>query len=112
VQHFKEFMKKYYPEGDPNDGSNAFGYIVAQTAVQVLKQCEGDYSGKNVMKQATSLKDFAPELLLPGIAINTSPTDFFPFDKLQVVRFDGQHWKAVEQAAGDAAQPKAAGKTH
>jgi branched-chain amino acid transport system substrate-binding protein len=111
MKNFKEFMKKYYPEGDPNDGSNAFGYIVAQTTVQVLKQCEGDYSGKNVMKQATNLKDFAPELLLPGIKINTSPTDFFPFDSLQVVRFDGEHWKGSDQAAADAAPAKAAGKT-
>ena len=105
VKAFKEFMKKYYPEGDPNDGSNTYGYIAAQVAVQVLKQCEGDFSSKNVMKQALNLKDFAPELVLPGITINTSDKDFFPFDKLNMVRFNGQNWKALDDQSTQAAAP-------
>jgi branched-chain amino acid transport system substrate-binding protein len=100
MQRFKAFMKQYYPEGDPNDGSNTYGYIAAQVVVQVLKQCEGDFSSKNVMKQATSLKNFVPELVLPGISVATDEKDFFPFDKLQMVRFNGQNWKALEE--GDA----------
>lgn len=112
MQRFKAFMKKYYPEGDPNDGSNAFGYIAAQVAVQVLKQCEGDISSKNVMKQALALKDFAPELVLPGITINTGEKDFFPFDKLHMVRFNGQNWKAIDEASAQAAAKPAEKKTH
>ena len=102
MQRFKAFMKQYYPEGDPGDGSNTYGYIAAQIAVQVLKQCEGDFSSKNVMKQATSLKNFVPELVLPGIALNTSDTDFQPFDKLQMVRFNGQNWKALDDTSAQA----------
>jgi ABC-type branched-subunit amino acid transport system substrate-binding protein len=97
MQRFREFMKKYYPEGDANDGTNVYGYIAAQAIVQVLKQCGSDLSAQNVMRQAENLKDFAPELLLPGVTMNTSPTDFFPFDQVQVARFNGKNWVASGQ---------------
>jgi len=90
---FKEFMKKHYPEGKLDDGSNVYAYIQAQTMVQVLKQCKGDYSSANIMKQAAQLKDYKPEMLWPGIVINTSPTDFFLFDQLALAHFDGEVYK-------------------
>jgi branched-chain amino acid transport system substrate-binding protein len=92
IDKFKQFMSKYYPEGDVNDGSNPYAFIAAQTIVQVLKQCNGDFSSDNIIKQAASLKDFKPELLLPGITINTSASDFFLFDAMQISRFDGKSW--------------------
>jgi ABC-type branched-subunit amino acid transport system substrate-binding protein len=92
VTKFKQFMTKYYPEGTLADGSNTYAYIAAQTMVQVLKQCNGEFTSENIMKQAASLKDFKPDLLNDGIAINTSSTDFFPFDQLQLARFDGKSW--------------------
>ena len=91
---FKEFMSKYYPEGKLVDGSNAYGYVAAQVLEQVLKQCGSDFSRENIIKQAANLKDFVPDLLLPGIKINTSPTDFFLFEQLQLHRFDGTNWVA------------------
>jgi branched-chain amino acid transport system substrate-binding protein len=111
MQRFKAFMKKYYPDGDPNDGSNTYGYIAAQVAVQVLKQCGSDVSSKNVMAQATSLKDFVPELVLPGLSLGTSAKDFFPFDKLQMVRFNGQNWKVLDETSAQA-NAKEPEKTH
>ncbi|MET0390696.1 MAG: ABC transporter substrate-binding protein [Polyangiales bacterium] len=92
VQKYKQFLQKYYPEGSLTDGSNTYAYIAAQTMVQVLKQCGSDFSGENIIKQAANLKDFTPDLLNPGITINTSPTDFFPFDQLQLAKFDGKSW--------------------
>ena len=92
MKDFKAFMKEYYPEGNVIDASNAYGYMAAQTLVQVLKQCGDDLGRENVMKQATNLKDFAPPLLLPGIKMNTSPTDYFLFEQLQLVRFNGTTW--------------------
>jgi branched-chain amino acid transport system substrate-binding protein len=86
------FMKKYYPDGNLADGSNVFGYLVAQTLVQVLKQCGDDLSRANVMKQAASLKNFELPMLLPGIKINTSPTDFAPIQQEQLAKFDGKEW--------------------
>ena len=49
-----------------------FGYVAAQTMVQVLQKCGDNLTRENVMKQAASLKDFEPDTLLPGIKINTS----------------------------------------
>jgi branched-chain amino acid transport system substrate-binding protein len=86
------FMDKYYPDGNKTDSFNVYGYSVAQTMAQVLKQAGNDLSRANVMKQAASLKDFVVPMLLPGIKINTSPTDFYPIEQEQLARFDGEIW--------------------
>ena len=70
-----------------------YGYAVAQTMVQVLKQCGDDLTRENIMRQAANLKDFRTEVLLPGIMINTSPTDFAPISDLQLMRFKGEKWE-------------------
>ncbi|MBP8294880.1 MAG: ABC transporter substrate-binding protein [Burkholderiales bacterium] len=92
MKEFVAFMAKYLPEGKLSDALNAYGYSVAQTLVQVLKQCGNDLTRANIMRQAASLKDFQLPLLLPGIKINTSPTDFYPIESLQLQRFDGKQW--------------------
>ncbi|MCK1357887.1 ABC transporter substrate-binding protein [Bradyrhizobium sp. 199] len=93
MKTFVEFMTKYFPEGDKTDNGTIVGYGVAQTLVQVLKNCGDDLTRANVMKQAASLKDFRTEVLLPGIMINTSPTDFAPISSLQLQRFKGERWE-------------------
>ena len=60
---------------------------------QVLKQCGNDLSRDNVMKQAASVKDFEPPMVLPGMKINTSPTNFSPIRQMQLAKFDGQSWQ-------------------
>ena len=92
IVEWTAFMKKYYPDGSLIDDSNVYGYTVAQTMVQVLKQCGDNLTRENVMKQAASLKDFAPNTLLPGIKINTGPKDFAPIESVQLMRFDGKSW--------------------
>src|SRR4051794_35926422 len=86
------FMKKYYPDGSLTDSFNVYGYSVAQTLVQVLKQCGDNLTRENVMRQAANLKDFITPMALPGIRINTSPTDYAPIKAMQFVRFDGKTW--------------------
>ncbi|WP_339030564.1 ABC transporter substrate-binding protein [Bradyrhizobium symbiodeficiens] len=92
MKGFLDFMTKYFPEGDKTDNGTIVGYGVAQTLVQVLKNCGDDLTRANVMKQAASLKDFRTEVLLPGIKINTSATDFAPISSLQLQRFKGERW--------------------
>jgi branched-chain amino acid transport system substrate-binding protein len=87
------FMEKYYPEGDKTDAGNVAGPSLAATLVQVLKQCGDELTRENVMKQAAALHDFAVPMLLPGIKINTTPTDFAPVKQVQMGRFDGTQWK-------------------
>lgn len=97
MQAWRAFMREHYPQGDTRDGLNVYAYVAAEALVHVLARCEGDFSPKNLLKQATSLRDFAPGLLLPGVKINTSPTDYEPFDTLQLSRFDGVTWQLLEQ---------------
>jgi branched-chain amino acid transport system substrate-binding protein len=93
MKEFLAFMEKDFPEGNKLDNGTLVGYGVAQTMVQVLKQCGDDLTRENIMKQAANLKDFRTEVLLPGITINTSPTDFAPIDQLQLMRFKGERWE-------------------
>jgi branched-chain amino acid transport system substrate-binding protein len=87
------FMDKYYPDGDKTDAGNVYGPSNAATVVQVLKQCGDELTRENVMKQAANLHDFTVPMLLPGIKINTSPTDFAPVKQVQMGRFDGERWQ-------------------
>ena len=89
---WRAFMARYYREGNVDDASNIYGYIAAQTMVQVLKQCGNDLTRENVMKQAASLKNFRQPLLLPGITLNTGPNDFAPVDQGQLSKFNGKQW--------------------
>jgi ABC-type branched-subunit amino acid transport system substrate-binding protein len=93
IKAWAAFMDKYFPEGDKTNNNNVYGYATAQTMVQVLKQCGDDLTRENVMRQAASLKNFSSDVLLPGIKINTSPTDFFPIEQMQLMRFNGQTWE-------------------
>jgi branched-chain amino acid transport system substrate-binding protein len=86
------FMEKYYPRGDKSDNQNVYGYSIAQTTVQMLTQCGDDLSRENVMKQAANLSNFELPMLLPGIAINTSATNFGPIKQAQMRRFDGERY--------------------
>jgi branched-chain amino acid transport system substrate-binding protein len=87
------FMDKYYPEGDKTDVYNVVGPAFAQTFVRVLKQCGDDLTRENIMKEAANLHGFRVPMLLPGITINTTPTDFAPIKQIQMARFDGERWQ-------------------
>ena len=91
IKQWSEFMDKYFPEGDKSSTFTVYGYALSQTLVQVLKQCGDELTRENVMKQATNLKDFEVGVLLPGIKINTSPTDYYPIEQMQMSRFNGEH---------------------
>jgi ABC-type branched-subunit amino acid transport system substrate-binding protein len=97
---WRAFMGRYYREGDPKDASNMYGYLAAQTMVQILKQCGNDLTRENLMKQAASLKNFKLPLLLPGMAVNTSPTDFFLMEQGQLAKFTGTQWQGFGEVLG------------
>jgi branched-chain amino acid transport system substrate-binding protein len=86
------FMDKYYPDGDKTDQQNVYGHSIAATTVQMLKQCGNDLTRENVMKQAASLHNLELPMLLPGIEINTSATNFAPIKQAQMRRFDGERY--------------------
>jgi branched-chain amino acid transport system substrate-binding protein len=92
MKEWKAFMAKYLPDGNLADGNNVYGYSVAQTLVHVLKQAGNNLTRENVMKQAASIKDLQLSLALPGVKINTGASDFYPFESMQLMRFDGKQW--------------------
>jgi branched-chain amino acid transport system substrate-binding protein len=94
------FMKKYNKESDPADNNTVLAYARAYTLAQVLKQCGDDLTRENVMKQAANLKHLKVPMLLPGIEVNTSPTDFFPIEQMQLERFDGENWGLIGEVIG------------
>ena len=91
-QDFRAFMAKYQPKASISDGNNLYGYAMAQTLVQVLKQCGDDLTRENVMRQAANL-DMPIGVFYPGIRVMTSPTDFSPIKQMQLERFNGKTWR-------------------
>jgi branched-chain amino acid transport system substrate-binding protein len=83
------FMDKYLPEADKTDIFYAIGYMIANSLVQLLDQCGNDLTRENVMRQVAHI-DFRVPMLLPGMHITTTPTDFYPIKTLQLERFDGK----------------------
>ena len=101
VKRWESFMKKYYPTGDLNDSSNMYGYTVARTLEQVLKQCGDNLTRENVMKQAASMKGQYIDTLLPGITITTSDNDYAPIESVQMQRFNGKRWERFGEVMGN-----------
>ncbi len=93
VKAYLAWMEKYVPAADwRSDKSAPNGYNAAQLMVEVLRRCGDDLTRANVLRQATSLKDFTMPMLLPGITVDTSPANYFPFGELQMERYDGTRW--------------------
>ena len=94
------FMQKYDPDGNLGDSFNVYGYSVARTLVQLLKQCGDDLSRDNIMKQAAAL-DIELPMLLPGIKVHTAPSDTYPLQRMRLARFEGKQWVLFGQVIGE-----------
>ncbi len=92
AREFIAFMHRYFPGGDPTDLLNVQGYTVAQTLVWVLRQLGNDLSRENIMKVAANIPSLQLPMLLPGITVRTTPTDFYPIEQLELAQFDGMYW--------------------
>jgi branched-chain amino acid transport system substrate-binding protein len=92
IKWYRAFMQKYYPDGDINDPQNEIGISIAQTTIQILKQCGDQLTRDNIVKQAANLHNFELPLLLPGIKLNTAPDQYYPITQQQLIRFDGKSW--------------------
>ena len=90
MKEWRAFMNKYLPGADQTDGGYIAAYAVSDTMLKVLKQCNGDFSRENIMKQVTNLKNPGNPLLLPGIEINTSPTNYHPIKAMQLQKWTGK----------------------
>ncbi len=86
------WQQKYDADANPADNNVVYGYSATNTLVQVLKQCGDNLTRENVMKQAASIKGQVLPMLLPGVVISTSATDFAPIKQMQLAKFDGTNW--------------------
>jgi len=102
MNEWRDFMAKYMPGADTTDGNYVFAYSISKAMLQVLKQCEGNFTRENIMKQATNLHDLELPTLLPGIRVNTSPTNYHPIRQMQLGKFDGTHWIPLGDLVTDA----------
>jgi len=93
MQEWRGFMRKYMPDADVTDGNFLFAYAVCGTLMQTLKQCGNELSRANIMKQATNLHDLSNPVLLPGIRVNTSPTNYHPLRQEQLEKWTGKTWQ-------------------
>ena len=92
LNHWRAVMKQYLPDGDISDSFYVYGYGATMTTIQVLKQCGNDLSRENLMRQAANLKNVEIGSLLPGIKLNSSPTNYHPIRQMQLMRWSGKSW--------------------
>ncbi len=93
MNEWREFMNKHMAGADQSDGGYIAAYGLCKTMLQVLQQANGDFSRENIMKQVTSLHDVENPVLLPGIKISTSPTNYHPITAMQLEKWNGKSWE-------------------
>jgi ABC-type branched-subunit amino acid transport system substrate-binding protein len=95
IQEYLKFMADYYPEGAPEDGYSIYGYMIAHAIAEVIDRAGDNLTRENIMKQATTLEDVNLPMLMPGILVNTSPTDYATIQDAYMMKFDGNGWELV-----------------
>jgi len=96
MKGFQAWRAKYAPDSDPENPVWAYGYTMAQALVVVLKQAGNDLSRENILHAATHLPDTTTlPMVLPGIKISTSPTDYRPMKSMRLARFDGKMYQLL-----------------
>ena len=93
MKTWRAWMDKYVPGGNQGDANYIYGYGVSFLMHETLKRCGDTLTRENVMKQAASFSKFKVPVLLPGITISTSATDFYPIQSVQLQRFKGETWE-------------------
>lgn len=92
ITQWRAIMQKHLPNADLSDAFYAYGYGAVMTMIAALKQCGEDFSRENLMRQATNLRNVEIPSLLPGIRINTSPTNYHTINQVQLMRWNGKSW--------------------
>jgi branched-chain amino acid transport system substrate-binding protein len=93
MKTWRAWMDKNMPSANKADANHIYGYSVAFLMTEALKRCGDELTRTNLMKQAASFQKFRVPLILPGITVNTSPTDYYPLQAVQLQRFKGESWE-------------------
>jgi branched-chain amino acid transport system substrate-binding protein len=92
VRLYKTVLKRFLPSAKADDVFNYYGMAVAYTMVDTLRKAGRSPTRESVLRAATHLNETNP-FLLPGVRIQTSPTDYLPMDKVKLARYRGTHWR-------------------
>ncbi len=92
MKTWRAWMDKYMPGANQGDANYIYAYSVSFLMQQTLAKCGDTLTHENVMKQATNFQKLRVPLLLPGITVSTSPTDYYPIQAVQLQRFKGETW--------------------
>jgi hypothetical protein len=92
VRAYAEFMKKHNPGADPNDWSNVIAYYMASAVVQALKSCGAELTRERLLDRFSHMDGVSVPMLIPGITLNTTPTDYNAIKQMRLKRFDGARW--------------------
>ena len=93
MKTWRAWMDKWMPGANKADANHLYGYAVTILMCETLRKCGDDLTRANVMRQAANYQKYRLPLLLPGILINTSPTDYYPIQAVQLQRFKGETWE-------------------
>jgi branched-chain amino acid transport system substrate-binding protein len=93
MNEWRGFMRQYLPEGDLNDNNYTYAYAAGLTMIQVLRNCGNDFSRENLMRQATTLAPMPLPTLLPGIQVQSQPTNYNVGRQMQLQRWNGRSWE-------------------
>ena len=97
---YKAWFEKNMPGADIKEGFYTSGYIHAAATAQVIRQAGNELTRANIMKQAANLKNMENDMLLPGVKFNTSPTDFYPIENKQLMKWNGKSWELFGEIFG------------
>jgi branched-chain amino acid transport system substrate-binding protein len=92
VRLYKSILKRFLPNAKPDDVFNYYGMAVAYTMVDTLRKAGSSPTREGVLRAATHLNETNP-FLLPGVRIQTSPSDYYPMDRVRLARYRGTHWR-------------------
>lgn len=95
MKTYKAAVSKY-TKADPDDEFAALGWAAASTMVSALKKIENP-TREELMNAVKSL-DVSIPMLLPGVKVQTSESDYYPIQSLQIVKFDGEQWQPQGEA--------------
>lgn len=100
VKDYLAWARTWYPNGDPMAWDNVVGYSKGQLMAEVLRRCDDDLTRENLLRQATHIKHLQLPMMLPGITIDLSPSDYLPIEQVQLIRFDGKQWVRFGEIEG------------
>jgi branched-chain amino acid transport system substrate-binding protein len=95
IKEWEAFLDKYVPDADKANSLLLYAYAAAQVMEQIVKQAGDNLTRENIMKQAENLIDLKIGAMVPGIVFNTGPTDHFPIEQMQLMRFKGEKWEML-----------------